>query len=107
MLTLEVVFSPLIPVLNDIIECDVNADGLATFNLSSIETQVIDENPNIDIIVTYYNSQADADSGLNLIDAASFANIDNTSQTIFVRAENLVTNCYSTSSVNLVVDSSC
>ncbi|RZN84479.1 MAG: carboxypeptidase regulatory-like domain-containing protein [Winogradskyella sp.] len=107
LLTLEVVPAPVMPALADIVECDVNADGLATFNLSSLEILIIDENPGIDIIVTYYSSQVDADSGINPIDAASFANIDNNSQIIFVRAENLVTNCFSTGQVNLVVDSGC
>ncbi len=88
-------------------ECDVNADGLAAFNLSTIDTQIADENPNNDVSITYYNSQADAESGVNPIDPTDFSNTDVSSQTLFIRVDNLASSCVSLGDVSLVVDTGC
>ncbi|ARV09720.1 hypothetical protein BTO05_08715 [Winogradskyella sp. PC-19] len=107
LLTLEVNESPIIPADLSLTECDVNADGLAAFNLSTIDTQIADENPNNDVIITYYNSQADAESGVNPIDSAGFSNTDVSSQTLFIRVENIASGCVSLGDVSLVVDTGC
>ena len=107
LLTLEVISVPLIPANLSLTECDVNADGLAAFNLSTIDTQIADENPNNDVSITYYNSQADAESGVNPIDPTGFSNTDVSSQTLFIRVDNLASSCISLGDVSLVVDTGC
>ena len=107
LLTLEVISVPLIPANLSLTECDVNANGLAAFNLSTIDTQIADENPNHDVNITYYNSQADAESGVNPVDPDSFSNTDVSSQTLFIRVENLASGCVSLGDVSLVVDTGC
>lgn len=107
LLTLEVISVPLIPANLSLTECDVNANGLAAFNLSTIDTQIADENPNHDVNITYYNSQADAESGVNPVDPVSFSNTDVSSQTLFIRVENLASGCVSLGDVSLVVDTGC
>ena len=81
--------------------CDDDTDGLQTFDLSGVASQVI--GIQLDMDVTYHQTQSDAQDGVNALGD----NITTTTpdlQTIFIRLENTITNCYSVSTIDLVVD---
>lgn len=72
-------------------ECDEDGDGAATFILSETTTQIT--NGQVGTLVTFYDAQADALSGVNALNDASY---DNTSspQTIYYRIEFTATGCF-------------
>lgn len=69
--------------LPEISECDNHNDGIATFNLSQIES-LLGTNPNW--VVTYHSTQNDAQNGSN--DITNVTNYPSTSATIYVRITN-------------------
>ena len=78
-------------------DLDGNVDGVTDFDLTSIDDDV---NTEADVAITYHTSQADADSGTGALTSPYSSG----GETIFVRAENTVSNCYDTTSFNLVVN---
>ena len=79
--------------------CDVDADGFASFDLESISEDII--NGELDIFVTYYETLTDAENALNSL-ASPYDNIVPNQQTLFVRAENSITGCFSIVNLELV-----
>jgi gliding motility-associated-like protein len=82
--------------------CDDDTDGLQTFDLSSVASQVIGSQ--LDMGVTYHQTQSDADSDINALGDNITTTTPNL-QTIFIRLENTVTGCYAVSTIDLVVNS--
>jgi gliding motility-associated-like protein len=82
--------------------CDVNnpGDEQEAFTLENAEAEIL--NGQNGITLTYYETQMDADNATNPI-VSPYVNTSN-AQTIYVRAENDVTGCYSTITVTLRVD---
>ncbi|WP_298514044.1 Calx-beta domain-containing protein [uncultured Kordia sp.] len=84
-------------------QCDGNGDGIATFDLSQMDANIIQTQT--ELIVTYYLTETDADNNTNPI-----PNIyTNTSspQNIFYRVEDINTGCYNVGNILLEVDPSC
>tara|TARA_R110002073_G_scaffold93546_6_gene218425 strand:+ start:3058 stop:6540 length:3483 start_codon:yes stop_codon:yes gene_type:complete len=71
--------------------CEVNADGVAQFDLESKTTEILNGQNPTDFAVTYHISQADADAGINPL-ASPYTNIVN-AQTIYINIRNINTNC--------------
>ena len=96
--TVNVTVNPL-PVVSPIIEykmCDDIADGnntngSSTFDLTTKTTEILNGQTNC--VVTFHTSQANADA--NLFPITSIAS---SGQTIYVRMQNTLTNCYTTTS---------
>ncbi|WP_046756771.1 T9SS type B sorting domain-containing protein [Kordia jejudonensis] len=88
--------------VNDLIVCDdVSNDDSEVFDLT-VQNNLITNGQTGSFTIRYYRSQADADARTNEI-AANFANETNP-QEIFARIENTVeTDCYDTTSFNLIV----
>lgn len=94
-----------LPVINPISSyklCDDNLDGsdtngFTTFNLSTKTNEIL--NSQTGISVTYHLSQNDADSGTN-----PQTSLYTNNRTIYVRLKNNATNCFTTTSFNLVVN---
>jgi gliding motility-associated-like protein len=85
----------------DLSLCDDNNDGQAIFDLTQTETEIIGtQNPN-SLNLSYHESQADADSGANPLNASSYLS-SAYQNTIYVRVENASdTACYATTSFDL------
>jgi gliding motility-associated-like protein len=81
--------------------CDDDTDGLQTFDLSGVASQVIGSQ--LDMDVTYHQTQSDADSDVNALGDNITTTTPNL-QTIFIRLENTITGCYAVSTIDLVVD---
>ncbi|TXK71823.1 T9SS type B sorting domain-containing protein, partial [Mesonia sp. HuA40] len=93
-LQLEVVGTPEIGFLEDLYVCDDDYNGFAVFDLTQNTPNVVGAQTGVS--VTYYESQADADAGINAIAVPqAYTNIVNP-QRIFVRVEDDTTGCYDT-----------
>ena len=94
--------SPSITTITDFVLCDDNIDGddtngFVTFNLSSKNAEVL--NGQSGITVSYHVNPIDAENNVNPQN-----NYYSNSQLVYVRLTNNTTNCYSTTSFNLVVN---
>ncbi|MBC8755998.1 hypothetical protein H2O64_15075 [Kordia sp. YSTF-M3] len=83
--------------------CDGNGDGIATFDLSQLNVQIVQTQPSLQ--VTYHETQADADNNINAI-PTTYTNTTSP-QTIFYRVEDPQTGCFNTGTIDLIVDPSC
>ena len=80
--------------------CDDNfADGLTQMDLSIKNIEITNGNPNYS--VTYFFSEDDALNGNNQL-PTNYTNVANP-QTIYVRVVDIITNCFSTTSLDLSV----
>ncbi|MEZ4803300.1 MAG: choice-of-anchor L domain-containing protein [Gelidibacter sp.] len=91
---------PAVTVPQPLYECDTNSNGLANFNLDEATPELL--NGQTGITVSYYISQSDADLGINPL-GIPYTNSSNP-QTIYVRLEDNTTNCFDTTSLDLIVD---
>ena len=104
--------SPVIPVLSALELCedptDPNtlnpmADGIEEFDLTSHEPLITGGNP--DLVVSYYTTQADAQGSTNPItNPGIYPNAVPNADQVWVRVDNTVTNCFSVSSFDLIVN---
>lgn len=88
---------------DDMLVCSDDGNSSSVFDLSSQNTQILgSQNPD-DYIITYYTSQADANSGSNPINSMAYSNSSNP-QTIFARVEHeTIDLCFSTTSFQLQI----
>ena len=82
-------------------ECDDDSDGLQTFDLSTVAAQVIGAQTNM--VVSYHETDADALAGVSPLGNTYFTNMPDV-DTIHIRLENTLTNCYAVSTLDLVVN---
>ncbi|MFK7782232.1 choice-of-anchor L domain-containing protein, partial [Psychroserpens sp.] len=83
--------------------CDDDTDGFAIFDLSLKNSEVIGALDATTVNVSYYATQADADSGMNPL-PIPFTNTIVNNQTIYVRLEaNNEDTCYNTTTLDLDV----
>ena len=99
--TLTVEQNPEINIPNPVYVCDDDADGLQTFDLTGLDVEII--GTQTDMIVSYYTNQNDAENASNAIGNLFVNTIPNT-QTLIFRIESLITGCYSTGNVELIVN---
>ncbi len=73
--------------------CDIDYDGIATFDLTISEFDILDVRQN-EIEVTYFETEDDLDSQTNqIMNPENYSNTSNP-QTVFVRVTNTVSTCY-------------
>ena len=81
--------SPVVP--DPIEECDEDNDGFTFFTVEDNEVDII--NGELDIVLSYYETTTNAENAIDPI-ISPYYNIVPDSQIIFVRAENIVTGCF-------------
>jgi len=95
LVTFDIVVDPLpeaSTALNDLIGCELNTDGVMTFDLTQQDAQALGgQDPSL-FTVTYHQSQADADALVNPI-VSPFNNTTLNRQQIFVAITNTTTGC--------------
>ena len=94
--------SPVVPQdLPDLIACD--DDGFAEFDLTVQEVLILGDPPQTDVSITYHLTQADALAGTNWIVAPqAYTNAANP-QTIWVRLDDNLTECFAVDQFDLIV----
>ena len=71
--------------------CDDDGDGIATFDLSVKDAEIANGDP--DVSITYFETEIDALNGVLPI-PNPYVNIIPFSQTVFARADSILTECY-------------
>ena len=89
--------SPVVP--EPIEECDEDNDGFTFFTVEENEIDII--NGELDIILSYYETITNAENAIDPI-ISPYYNIVPDSQIIFVRAENIITGCFTVVEQELV-----
>lgn len=102
---LEVFDTPIANSVLDWITCDdMDNDGFYTFDLSTLNTQILNGQNAVDRNISFHHTQQNADMNIDALDL-NYTNTDAfTPETIFVRIENVNnTDCYNTTSFHINV----
>jgi len=83
--------------------CDDDYDGLAQFDLDSQTAQVLDGQDPTKFIISYHNSLEDAESYTNTL-ISPYTNSTANVQTIYVRVTDSVTNDYTITTFDIIVN---
>jgi gliding motility-associated-like protein len=92
---------------NNMVVCDdASNDGFESFDLTAQNTDILGTQTAADNNITFHNSQADADAGINAIaNPTAYTNTTAGAETIFVRIENVTaTDCYDTGFFELIIN---
>jgi gliding motility-associated-like protein len=93
--TIQIINNPIInqdPIYID--ACDMDHDGFATFDLTSAVPEILQGLTGVS--ATFYETQADAESGTNSItNDTNYPNVDQYEQIIYSRVEDNITGCAS------------
>ncbi len=95
---------PEIEMPDDLVGCDEDEDGTATYDLTSQNDVILNGIDPADVVITFHNSEADAMTGDNLI--ANTTMYDNTvdPETIWVRVQRVGQDtCYSITQFNIEI----
>ncbi|WP_299229197.1 T9SS type B sorting domain-containing protein [uncultured Psychroserpens sp.] len=88
---------------SDLMQCDVNYDGIVTFDLTEVEVEILDVRQN-NIDITYHETQLGADTDTELIaDPENYTNTANP-EIAYVKINNNISNCYVVLPINMVVN---
>ncbi|RKE92380.1 choice-of-anchor L domain-containing protein, partial [Ichthyenterobacterium magnum] len=100
-LDVEVLNNPVINTDNHYIDaCDPEHDGFATFDLTSIINDVLEGLTGV--TVTFHETQDDANLGVNaIVNDTSYDNIVFEEQVVFIRVEDNITGCASTTPIEI------
>jgi len=99
-LDLEVLANPIANPVTDYVLCDDDSDGIALFDLSTKDFEVI--GPQTGMSVTYHSSEADAMMGTGVLPTL-YNNTTPGGELIYVRIES-ASGCYSTTTLQLIVN---
>jgi hypothetical protein len=80
---------------------DDTADGFTTFYLTNKNAEVLGNQASADFVVTYHNSQTDADAASNPL-SVNYTNVSNP-EMIFIRVEELSSGNFDTTAFELIV----
>jgi gliding motility-associated-like protein len=101
--TIRVSPLPEVIAVTDFIQCELNTDGIDSFDLTTKDVEVLNGQDATQFVVTYHVSLADAESQMDAL-VSSYTNLSNP-QEIFVTITNTDTGCFiSTQRFNLQVD---
>jgi len=82
--------------------CDDDNDGLAMFDLTEADAQVLESQSPNDYAVSYYNTMVDADTAMNQL-SSPYVNTSPYNETLFSRVEDLATGNFATSTIDLII----
>ncbi|SCX87763.1 gliding motility-associated C-terminal domain-containing protein [Nonlabens sp. Hel1_33_55] len=103
--TFDLIVDPLpqLQQANALIACDdPSGDGVEVFDLTSNDTTILNGLSPADFEITYYLSQADANSSINPITSPYTSNV--ASDIIYVRVRDLTTSCFSTTTFEIRIN---
>jgi gliding motility-associated-like protein len=104
-LVLNVLPSPEVPLtIEDYVICDTNDDGIAQFDLTTMNPIILGVQSPVDFTLTYHLTQANADSGANPIsNVTNYTNITNP-QTLYIRLVSIANGCVTTGQFDIRVE---
>lgn len=101
--TVNIIQVPEINPAPDLTTCDEDYDGLTTFDLTEVETEVLDvrvDNISISYHETFENAQNDTGT---IVNPQNYTNTSNP-QTVYIKVTNTLSNCFNIQSINLSVN---
>ncbi|WP_417289818.1 T9SS type B sorting domain-containing protein [Corallibacter sp.] len=99
--------TPIVPsTIDDYAICDDDDDGIGSFNLTTMNGDILGSQNSNDFTLTYHETLADAeaDPAANPITGSDLTNYQSGNTTIYVRLENDNTECVTIGEFNLVVN---
>ncbi|MEM9678850.1 MAG: T9SS type B sorting domain-containing protein, partial [Bacteroidota bacterium] len=90
---LNVIQVPEVNQAQPITQCDTDYDGVATFDLTDAELDVLDVRQD-DISLAYFESLEDLDTDTNPIATPDQFNNSSNPQTVYLKVTNTISNCY-------------
>jgi uncharacterized protein (TIGR02145 family) len=83
--------------------CDQNNDGFETFDLTQTINSITGGNP--DYLVTFYETQIDAEiGGISIPNSANYVNVNPFIHNVYIRITSNTSNCYQIVQLQLIVD---
>ncbi len=82
-----------------LVSCDIDADGLSIFDLTSLDSEIIDSQTGVSL--TYHESDQDVIDNSNAISNSNAYENNNNPQTVYARLETIDTGTYETFLINL------
>lgn len=102
-LGINIIAAPDVSQSNPYILCDVDYDGITTFNLNTADFQLLDRITS-DLTITYFENEDDvADVSKEIPNPSNYNNIGNP-QTVYIKVTNILTGCYSIVPLDLIVN---
>jgi valyl-tRNA synthetase len=96
---------PLLFPIGPTVLCDDNNDGIASFDLAALVSELLNGASPSDITVTFHETEQQAQDGSDVIDTTVlYQTIDAGQQTLYVRAQDNATGCVSVRAIVLVVN---
>ncbi|MFD1063435.1 choice-of-anchor L domain-containing protein [Winogradskyella litorisediminis] len=86
---------------NDLEDCDDDTDGQLIFDLEAQNEQIIGNQNDTFLEVSYYNTEVEAINNVNALE--SFYNASN-NETIYARVTNTQTQCFSLTQFNIIIN---
>uniref|UniRef100_UPI0026124C0C T9SS type B sorting domain-containing protein n=1 Tax=uncultured Winogradskyella sp. TaxID=395353 RepID=UPI0026124C0C len=83
---------PEVVAVTDFIQCELNTDGIDSFDLTTKDAEVLNGQDATQFIVTYHEALIDAQDGVNAL-VSPYTNSISNPQPIYVRITNNVTGC--------------
>ncbi len=85
------------------IQCDTDYDGISIFNLNDADFELLDR-VTTDLVVTYFENVEDVEDATKEIANPSAYNNLTSSQTVYIKITNTLTECYTVKPLNLIVN---
>ncbi|MCA0133885.1 choice-of-anchor L domain-containing protein, partial [Winogradskyella alexanderae] len=100
---INIISAPIVNMPSPVERCDDDYDGILTWDLTISEIEILDVRQD-NIEVSYFTSLVDAEADLNAISDPE--NFDNTSspQTVYVKVNNTISDCFVTLPLELTVN---
>ncbi|TXD81872.1 T9SS type B sorting domain-containing protein [Subsaximicrobium wynnwilliamsii] len=100
---ISIIQVPSVGTPSDLRQCDTDYDGLVPFDISVVEIEILDVRQD-NIVVTYHESFEGAETDAEIIsDPENYTNTSNP-QTVYIKINNTISNCYVTLPINLSVN---
>ena len=97
---ITVLEAPITSSPSDIVICDNDQDGFSIVNLFDVIPEVVGSTN--ERIISFHTSQSDADDNINGLTNEGSYNAE--TESLFIRVENSITGCYSTETLNIIVN---
>ncbi|MGB1308012.1 MAG: choice-of-anchor L domain-containing protein [Oceanihabitans sp.] len=97
--TLTVLPAPTVTHPSDFIVCDTNQDTITTINLEDKIPEIVSDTNGLNI--SFFTNLDDANNNVNAISDAT--NFSSTSQTVYIRIENINTTCFAIETLDIYV----
>ncbi|MFT5846568.1 choice-of-anchor L domain-containing protein [Psychroserpens sp.] len=100
---LNVIQVPEVNLALPIVSCDDNYDGIVEFDLTQSEFEILDVRQD-NITVTYFETLEDLEADQNAIQNPSNYNNSTNPQTVFIKINNTISNCFAIVPLELIVN---